>query len=142
MSYQENHPNYRELEVSDYTSGRLKLAEPKLEHAEKSLKWTSDLGVIQYMGTEFGEPSINKEQERISEIRKNLDEYNWMIELNGQAIGNVSINSIAETTKELGEKAGQYSILIGDKNYWRKGIAKQVSNEVNKWALPKVISKK
>lgn len=120
-----------------HKDGQLKLIEPNLEHAEISLFWTSDSSVIQYMGADFDQPSKEKEIERIKEIRESQDEYNWMIELDGHVIGNVSINSIKETSAKFGSKAGNYTILIGDKKYWGKGIAFQVSLTVLEWAFKK-----
>jgi RimJ/RimL family protein N-acetyltransferase len=120
-----------------YKEGHLSLVEPNLEHAEISLFWTSDSSVIQYMGADFDLPSKEKEIERINEIRENRDEYNWMIELDGHVIGNVSINSIKETSTIFGSKAGNYTILIGDKKYWGKGIASQVCLSVLEWAFHK-----
>jgi [ribosomal protein S5]-alanine N-acetyltransferase len=137
MSYSATHPNYCNLEVLTYQSGILRLVEPDLKHAESSLSWTADPSVVQYMGIEFDQPSKAKEIKRITEIRNNPDEYNWMIELDGKTIGNVSINSIEETSLKLGKKAGNYTILIGDKDHWGKGIAKHIGLSVLNWAFSK-----
>lgn len=137
LNYSKTHPNYCSLEVPSYQGGQLKLAEPSLEHAESSLSWTADASVVQYMGGNFDQPSIEKERARINEIRNNSDEYNWMIELDGKTIGNVSINSIKETSSKMGAKAGNYTILIGDKNLWSKGIARCVTLAVLEWAFSK-----
>ena len=137
LNYSETHPNYCYLEILSYKDGNLKLIEPNLEHAEISLFWTSDSSVIQYMGADFDLPSKEKEIERINEIRENRDEYNWMIELDGHVIGNVSINGIKETSAKFGSKSGNYTILIGDKKYWGKGIAFQVCLTVLEWAFAK-----
>lgn len=137
MNYIESHPGYCSLEVPAYQDGHLRLIEPNIEHAEMSLFWTSDSSVIQYMGADFDQPSKEKEIQRINEIRENPDEYNWMIELDGHVIGNVSINSIKEKSSKFSCKAGNYTILIGDKNYWGKGIAFQVCHKVLEWAFTK-----
>jgi len=120
-----------------YKNGTLRLIEPNLKHATESLTWTSNTSVIQYMGATFEHPSKEKEVERIKEILNNHDEYNWMIELDGKVIGNVSINSIKETSSKFGSKAGNYTILIGNKNYWGKGIAYHVGQIVLAWAFSK-----
>lgn len=137
MNYSETHPDYCPLEVLTYNDGHLRLIEPNLDHAEISLFWTSDASVIQYMGADFEEPSKENEIKRIKEIRSNLDEYNWMIELDGHVIGNVSINRIKETSAKFGSKAGNYTILIGDKKYWGKGIAYYVGTTILEWAFSK-----
>ena len=94
LNYSKTHPYYCHLEVPSYQDGNLKLVEPSLEHAESSYSWTADSSVIQYMGGDFDQPSVKKEKARLSEILNDPDEYNWMIELDGQIIGNVNINSI------------------------------------------------
>lgn len=137
QNYAQNHPNYSPLDVSTFKDGKLKLVEPLREHADNSLQWTSDSSVIKYMGADFEKPTKEKEIGRIMEIRNNPDEYNWMIELNGNIIGNVSINRIKETSQKLGLKAGNYTILIGDKEYWGKGIAFHVGMKIMKWAFSK-----
>lgn len=87
------------------------------------------------MGANFDQPSQAKERERIQEIRNNSDEYNWMIQLDGKIIGNASLNSIQETSSKLASKAANYTILIGNKNFWRKGIAQYVAAAMLEWAF-------
>lgn len=137
MTYTSSHLNYSELEISSYKKGLLRLIEPKLEHAKESLSWTSDPEVTRYMGADFSEPTLEKETKRIQEIRRNEDEYNWMIELNGKIIGNVSIKSIKEKTASFRTKAGNFTILIGDKKMWSRGIGKVVTDAIIKWAFNK-----
>ena len=137
LNYTETHPNFCYLEVLTYTDGRLKLIEPNLEHAEASVSWTLDSAVTKYMGGDFDVPSKEKEIDRLREIISNQDEYNWMIELDGQVIGNVHIDSIKETSTNFGAKAGNYGILIGDKKFWGKGIGQHVTSVVLEWAFSK-----
>ncbi len=132
MNYPDTHPNYSTIEVKTFSGGKLHLIEPQLEHAEIGVSWTSDDTVIQYMGADFSEPSVEKERARIEEIRAHVDEYNWMIELDGKVIGNASINYITESENI---KTGNFAILIGDKNFWGKGIAYHIGQVVLEWAF-------
>ncbi len=118
QEYEQSHPGYRELIVRD----GLRLVMPAERHAEASLKWVRQEDVVRFMGADFPDPSLEGELKRIQEILMNKDEYNWMIELDDEPIGNVSINSIDETTKKFSLKAGNFAILIGDKRHWRKGF--------------------
>ncbi len=129
MNYRESHPGYEELTV-----GAIRLIEPGLDHASASLKWVRSLDVIQYMGADFPSPSIEGEEKRLREIIANTDEYSWMIESGGRIIGNVNINSIAETTAKQGVKAGNLTVLIGDTEFWGKGIATSVCSAILDWA--------
>ena len=129
MRYQETHPGYEEL-----IAGNLRLIQPDFEHTEPSLLWVKDNGVVQYMGVDFPTPTAEGERRRIEEILENQDEYSWMIEMDGEVIGNVCINSIEEQTKKYGQKAGSLTFLVGDKNFWGKGIATKACKAVLDWA--------
>ncbi len=135
MTYQSSHPHYRELEIGDYPSGKLLLVEPKIKHAKQSLNWIKDPEVIKFVDTDFANSSLKSEQNRLREILNNQNEYHWMIELNGNIIGNVSLHSIAQASKNNVVKTGIPAILIGDKNYWRKGIGSSVLKAVIHWAF-------
>ena len=131
MSYSSSHHQYREIHIDD----QLKLVEPQLKYAQASLSWVQATDVIQFMGADFSNPSLEGEQERIEDIIKNEDEYSWMIECEGRVIGNVCINCIAEKTKEFGRRAGNLTVLIGDRAYWGKGIGTKVCAVVLDWAF-------
>lgn len=129
MKYQDSHPGYEELTVGD-----IRLITPSLDHASASLSWVQSLDVVQYMGADFPSPTLEGEEKRIRDIISNPDEYSWMIESGGSVIGNVFIGSIAEMTAKYGVKAGTLTILIGDTNFWGKGIATSVCSAVLNWA--------
>lgn len=137
MEYQESHSDYEKLEVPYYKGGKLRLIEPHLEHAVVGLNWVSNHETIQYMGADFSNPSLEKEQKRLREIIENKDAYSWMIELDGKVIGNLTLGDIQEKSSESGMRTGNFTILIGDKNYWGKGIAFAVSRKVLDWAFHK-----
>jgi RimJ/RimL family protein N-acetyltransferase len=52
----------------------------------------------------------------------NRDEYSWMIEVQGRVVGNITINSIYDSTKKEGVRAGNLAILIGDPSFWGQGL--------------------
>jgi RimJ/RimL family protein N-acetyltransferase len=131
MDYIKLHPMYRELQVD----GHVRLVKPDIAHAEPSLLWVSSSEVVQYMGADFESPSLMGEKKRIEDILKNEDEYSWMIELDGKIVGNVCINSIAETTKKFRRKAGNLTVLIGKKSAWGKGLGAKVCTAVLKWVF-------
>jgi len=135
MSYIEIHPHYRTIENYVSGLGYLRLLEPLLEYADISLTWTSDASVVQYMGGDFENPALDGEIKRIQEIRDNIDEYSWMIELDGKIIGNAFLNDIEKTTTTYNVKGGNWGILIGDKKYWGKGIGRQVAEMIFGWAF-------
>lgn len=125
---------YKELVVETFKNGRLKLIKPSLEYAEDSLRWVSDSEVVEHMGADFSDVSLDTEIKRIEEMLKAEDKWSWMIELDGQVIGNVAISLSDEDSSDNGLKVGSLMILIGDKEYWGKGIGYHVGKIVLKWA--------
>jgi RimJ/RimL family protein N-acetyltransferase len=132
MTYLESHPGYEEIDLGD-----IKLIEPGLEHATDSLQWVSVDNVVRHMGADFSNPSLAGERKRIQEIIESPDRYSWMINCEGKLIGNVGINDIAEETEKAGMKTGSMAILIGDPEFWKKGIATRVCTAVLEWAKTK-----
>jgi len=135
MNYKKLHPFYQEFEISNFSSGKLRLIEPKIEQAPQTLPWVLNHEVVQYMGADFDEVDLKTEQKRIHDIINNPHEYSWMIELDGKLIGNISLNSIDEKTDLKGSKAADLAILIGDTNYWGKSIASNILPVVLNWAF-------
>ncbi len=132
MTYLDTHPGYEEIDLGD-----IKLIEPNLTHAAPSLSWVSIDDVVQHMGADFRNPSLAGEEERIQKVIESPDQYSWMIEYEGRLIGNVCINDIAEETEKAGVRAGNIVILIGDPEFWKKGIATRVCSAVLECAKTK-----
>jgi RimJ/RimL family protein N-acetyltransferase len=144
--YFELHPRYRELEVQNYPDQamRIRLVEPDIAHAAASKKWLQNKQVGQFMGAEFSSYSeaelqqkitLDSEERRLQNILAAENEIHWCIELAGKIIGNVSLNSIRERSAENRCKAANIAILIGDPNFWNKGIAQYVNAAVLNWAF-------
>lgn len=87
------------------------------------------------MGADFSDLSMATEEDRLTKIIESTDEYSWMIELDGNVVGNVCINSIKEQSEKKGHRSGSMAILIGDKNAWGKKIARSVNAAVLDWAF-------
>jgi RimJ/RimL family protein N-acetyltransferase len=130
------HPGYHELDVTySDTSIHIRLIEPDLSHAHQSLAWLQQRDIGQYMGTDFSKVSMDTEVERLQDIINTTDEYNWMIEVNGQVVGNVNISDIDLRTKTDSCRSGSMTILIGDRESWGKGIGQSVNSAVIDWAF-------
>lgn len=131
LNYVATHLHYHPLQIDEH----LELVEPRMEHALASLSWVQTIDVVQYMGADFPCPTLEGEQKRIAQILENTDEYSWMIENNKTCIGNVSINDIAATTKHCNRRAGNLTVLIGEKESWGKGIGYRACRAVIAWAF-------
>lgn len=135
QTYQEVHPSYKELEISEYSLHKLKLVTPDLKYAKESLDWVSDKEVGKYMGADFSDVSLLSEVQRLKEILSNSDAYHWIIEVDGKIVGNINLNEIENATKEFGIKAGKLNYLLGDRFLWGKGITTAVVKKVLNWAF-------
>jgi ribosomal-protein-alanine N-acetyltransferase len=102
---------------------RLVLEPLRLKHAtEKYASWLNDPEVYKYLESRGGQ-TIDSLKEFIN---KQIDGkvYIWAIidKLLNVHIGNIKIDPI-----NYFHKYGEYGILIGDKNYWGKGFAREAS---------------
>jgi ribosomal-protein-alanine N-acetyltransferase len=108
------------------STDRLLLEPLSLKHAtERYVSWLNDHQVYKYLETR-GEQTIDSLREFINYQIKNK-KYIWAIidkSLNVH-IGNIKIDPINEV-----HKYGEYGILIGDKDYWGKGFAREASKVV------------
>ena len=134
-NYLLSHPHYQELSVPWYTRGTLRLVRPQLEHARSSLEWVSDEEVVRLTGGDFSGASLEGEKKRIQDILNNEDAYHWMIALNGQVVGNVSLHDIGTTSQTLGCMSASLAYLIGERRLWGQGIATAAARAVLGWAF-------
>jgi [ribosomal protein S5]-alanine N-acetyltransferase len=92
--------------------------------SEEYVSWMNDNEVNFYLES-GGDYDIIKLKEYLNNIEKS-NIYSWAIYLKGSKhIGNIKIDPI-----NLDTKVGEYGILIGDKNEWGKGYAKEASQIV------------
>ena len=105
---------------------RLYLEPLRLKHAtEKYASWLNDPEVYKYLESRGGQ-TIDRIKEYINHQIVNKV-YIWAIidkSLN-EHIGNIKIDPINNI-----HKFGEYGILIGDKAYWGKGLAREASQAV------------
>lgn len=123
-----------ELEVR-YEGAELKLVPPGMEHAPDSLRWVSDPDVCRFMGMDFTNVSLAGERKRLREIIETADGIYWVIQLDGKAVGNASVNSLAKWSSRYHAKAGAYTIMIGDRKAQGRGIGTAVTRVVFDWVF-------
>ena len=76
----------------------LQPVKPDPAHAPITIKWICRPEVTQYLGADFSQMT---EEDEVQHLRNMVDDdnrYSWMIERDGEIVGNVEINEI----KELG----------------------------------------
>ena len=84
--------------------------------------WMNDPNVIKYLSS-GGDYTLQKLSEFLEGVEEN-PKYFWAITLKESSshIGNIKIDSI-----NYKKQCGVYGIMIGDKNYWGMGIAREAS---------------
>ena len=93
--------------------------------SQNYVDWMNDSEVNRYLES-GGNYNLNKLNEYLMEVERN-PKYFWAIILKeiNKHIGNIKIDPI-DPDKFFGE----YGIMLGDRNEWGKGIAKEASEKV------------
>lgn len=85
--------------------------------AYTSWKWRNDPEVFAKTGRRYSGPvTLEDELNWISTVLGRSDERRFAILAEGKYIGNVYLTDITQNEAEIG-------IFIGNKNYWKKGVA-------------------
>ena len=86
------------------------------------VNWMNDPNVIKYLSS-GGDYTLQKLSEFLEDVEEN-PKYFWAIILkeSNRHIGNIKIDPI-----NYKKQYGVYGIMIGDKNYWGMGIAREAS---------------
>jgi len=116
------------------TSPRLVLRPITLDHASDSyVSWINDVLVNKYLDSS-GNYSMEKLISYLHEVVKN-ESYFWAIHIanSNKHIGNIKIDSISERNG-----IGVYGILMGDRNEWGNGYAKEASQIVLDFCFKKL----
>jgi len=107
--------------IQQLITNRLKLIPLSLYHlSEEYVSWMNDKAVIKHLES-GGNYTLELLKEYLKEQEKKQILF-WAIHLksNNKHIGNIKIDPIVS-------KSGEYGIMIGDKNTWGKGYAKEAS---------------
>ena len=93
--------------------------------SQNYVDWMNDSEVNRYLES-GGNYNLNKLNEYLMEVERN-PKYFWAIILKeiNKHIGNIKIDPI-----DPDEFFGEYGIMLGDRNEWGKGIAKEASEKV------------
>lgn len=115
----------------DLTSERLLYTRLSNKHITNNyVSWLNDTEVNSYLETK-GNYTLDKLKSYVEE-QYNNEIYFWAIHLKdtNKHIGNIKIDPIDDETR-----AGEYGILMGDKQSWGKGFAKEASYRIIKYCF-------
>jgi RimJ/RimL family protein N-acetyltransferase len=111
------------------SGGRVVLRPLEKEHLARCVKWFNDPDVTYYLGRE--QPLTMAEEERwFAEYRSKVDEEIYAIEVDGNHIGNVGLHGIDRANRKA-----SLGIVIGEKEYWSKGLGTDAMRTVLQYAF-------
>lgn len=105
--------------------------------SESYLSWLNDPEVYKYLES-GGAYSMNALKEYINNaINNNVFFWAILLKSSHKHIGNIKIDPIS-----FRHKRGEYGILIGDKNEWGKGFAREASDLIIEFCFKKLSLRK
>lgn len=126
----------RDIDIPFYKStSKLRLVSPDPAFAPITIKWISQNDVTQYLGADFSGMTEQDEVEHLKNMVEDNDRFSWMIERDGEIVGNVEINEIKELSDKYGVKTGAFCTLIGDPSNWGKGLGLTAKQAACNWAF-------
>lgn len=126
----------RDIDITFYRNpGNLRLVKPDPKYAPITIKWIGRTDVTKYLGADFSKMTLNDEVDHLKNMVTDDDRFSWMIELDGEIVGNVEINEIKELTDKYGLKTGAFCTLIGDPANWGKGLGSCAKQAACNWAF-------
>lgn len=113
----------------------LRLVRPDPKYAPTTIQWISKNEVTKYLGADFSKMTVDDEVQHLTGMISDDDCYSWMIELDGEVVGNIEINEIKKLTQKYGVKTGAFCTLIGDPKNWGQGLGSSAKKAAAEWAF-------
>lgn len=126
------------MKAVELESERLLLKRLTIDHLSDSyVSWLNDCEVNKYLETRGGYSLEKLKAFLIDQEKKDI--YFWAIQLKDSSkhIGNIKIDPI-----DLNSKSGEYGILMGSKEHWGKGYAREASQVVIQFCFNVLFLKK
>ena len=113
----------------------LRLVAPSPAYAPITIQWIHRPEVIQYLGADFSQMTEEDEVAHLQNMLDDDDRYSWMIERDGEIVGNIEINDIRKLSHKYGVTAGAFCTLIGDPKNWGQGLGSSAKQAACNWAF-------
>ena len=113
----------------------LRLVAPSPAYAPITMQWIRRPEVTQYLGADFSQMTKEDEAAHLQNMLDDDDRYSWMIERNGEIVGNIEINDIRKLSHKYGVTAGAFCTLIGDPKNWGQGLGSSAKQAACNWAF-------
>ena len=126
----------RDIDILSYGGEhKLRLVRPTPKYAPLTIKWISQDEVTQYLGADFSKMTEADEVTHLQGMVNDDDCYSWMIERDGEIVGNVEINEIKKLSKKYHMKTGAFCTLIGNPKNWGQGLGSYAKRAACNWAF-------
>ncbi len=113
----------------------LRLVKPSPAYAPITTAWIHRPEVTQYLGADFSQMTEEDEVAHLQNMLDDDDRYSWMIERNGEIVGNIEINEIRKLSHKYGVTAGAFCTLIGNPKNWGQGLGSSAKQAACNWAF-------
>ncbi|EEF88221.1 GNAT family N-acetyltransferase [Bacteroides cellulosilyticus] len=101
----------------------------RVEDAYTSVKWRNDPEVFKYTGNTYNrEITIQDELLWVKKVIQDEDGYRCAILADNQYVGNIYLTNICNDS-------AVYHIFLGERSVWGKGVAKQASRLILRYAF-------
>ena len=126
----------RTITIPSYSQTQtLRLVAPSPAYAPITIQWIRRPEVTQYLGADFSHMTEEDEVAHLQNMLDDDDRYSWMIERNGEIVGNIEINDIRKLSHKYGVTAGAFCTLIGDPKNWGQGLGSSAKQAACNWAF-------
>lgn len=126
----------RTITIPSYSQTQtLRLVAPSPAYAPITIQWIRRPEVTQYLGADFSHMTEEDEVAHLQNMLDDDDRYSWMIERNGEIVGNIEINDIRKLSRKYGVTAGAFCTLIGDPKNWGQGLGSSAKQAACNWAF-------
>lgn len=126
----------RDIDIPFYDiTKKLRLIKPDPKYAPVTIQWISKDEVTKYLGADFSKMTVEGEVKHLENMVDDNDRYSWMIELDGEIVGNIEINEIKDLSQKYGVKTGAFCTLIEDPSNWGQGLGSSAKKAASNWAF-------
>ena len=126
----------RTIVIPSYSQTQtLRLVAPSPAYAPITIQWIHRPEVTQYLGADFSQMTEEDEVAHLQNMLDDDDRYSWMIERDGEIVGNIEINDIRKLSRKYGVTAGAFCTLIGDPKNWGQGLGSSAKQAACNWAF-------
>lgn len=104
---------------------------------EKYVDWLNDPEINRYLETRFVCQTIKSCNEFVNKMKESHEDYLFGIYDGNEHIGNIKLGFINSY-----HESAQLSLFIGEKSYWKKGVATEAIRALTKWGMTQLKLKK